>query len=170
MKKLDFNLVLIGFMGSGKTTVAEYLHGLLEMEVVEMDQVISLRQQMSIPEIFGKYGEEYFRDLETELLKELQEKTNVVISCGGGVPLREQNVQEMKKNGTVIWLTASAETIYELVKEDQNRPLLKDRMSVEGIARLMESRREKYERASDILIATDGKTIEQIGEESLENL
>ena len=59
MKKLDFNLVLIGFMGSGKTTVAEYLHGLLEMEVVEMDQVISLRQQMSIPEIFGKYGEEY---------------------------------------------------------------------------------------------------------------
>lgn len=135
MKKLDFNLVLIGFMGSGKTTVAEYLHGLLEMEVVEMDQVISLRQQMSIPEIFGKYGEEYFRDLETELLKELQEKTNVVISCGGGVPLREQNVQEMKKNGTVIWLTASAETIYERVKEDQNRPLLKDRMSVEGIAR-----------------------------------
>lgn len=170
MKKLDFNLVLIGFMGSGKTTVAEYLHGLLEMEVVEMDQVISLRQQMSIPEIFGKYGEEYFRDLETELLKELQEKTNVVISCGGGVPLREQNVQEMKKNGTVIWLTASAETIYERVKEDQNRPLLKDRMSVEGIARLMESRREKYERASDILIATDGKTIEQIGKEILENL
>lgn len=170
MKKLDFNLVLIGFMGSGKTTVAEYLHGLLKMEVVEMDQVISLRQQMSIPEIFGKYGEEYFRDLETELLKELQEKTNVVISCGGGVPLREQNVQEMKKNGIVIWLTASAETIYERVKEDQNRPLLKDRMSVEGIARLMESRREKYERASDILIATDGKTIEQIGEEILENL
>ncbi|HIY18986.1 MAG TPA: shikimate kinase [Candidatus Blautia avistercoris] len=170
MKKLDFNLVLIGFMGSGKTTVAEYLHGLLEMEVVEMDQVISLRQQMSIPEIFGKYGEEYFRDLETELLKELQEKTNVVISCGGGVPLREQNVQEMKKNGTVIWLTASAETIYERVKEDQNRPLLKDRMSVEGIARLMESRREKYESASDILIATDGKTIEQIGKEILENL
>ena len=143
MKKLDFNLVLIGFMGSGKTTVAEYLHGLLEMEVVEMDQVISLRQQMSIPEIFGKYGEEYFRDLETELLKELQEKTNVVISCGGGVPLREQNVQEMKKNGTVIWLTASAETIYERVKEDQNRPLLKDRMSVEGFARLMGSRSEK---------------------------
>lgn len=94
----------------------------------------------------------------------------MVISCGGGVPLREQNVQEMKKNGTVIWLTASAETIYERVKEDQNRPLLKDRMSVEGIARLMESRREKYERASDILIATDGKTIEQIGEEILENL
>ena len=94
----------------------------------------------------------------------------MVISCGGGVPLREQNVQEMKKNGTVIWLTASAETIYERVKEDQNRPLLKDRMSVEGIARLMESRREKYESASDILIATDGKTIEQIGKEILENL
>lgn len=93
----DFNILLIGFMGAGKSTVADYLKEAYSMEVVEMDQIIAKRQGMSISDIFEKHGEEFFRDLETNLLIEMQSRSNVVISCGGGVPMRERNVKEMKK-------------------------------------------------------------------------
>lgn len=109
----DFNILLIGFMGAGKSTVADYLKESYSMDVVEMDQIIARRQGMSISDIFEKYGEEFFRNLETELLIEMQSRSNVVISCGGGVPMRERNVKEMKKNGRVVLLTAEPETILE---------------------------------------------------------
>ena len=99
MNELDYNIVLIGFMGSGKSTVSAYLKKAFDMDVVEMDQVIEKEQGMRIPEIFEKYGEEYFRNLETQLLINMQSKHNVIISCGGGVAMRERNVVEMKKNG-----------------------------------------------------------------------
>ena len=79
---------------------------------------------MSISDIFAVYGEEYFRNLETDLLVELQEKSNVIISCGGGTPLRDNNVAEMKKNGRVVLLTAKPETIYERIRNSHDRPLL----------------------------------------------
>ena len=93
-----YNVVLIGFMGVGKSTVSQYLSTMYAMDAVEMDQLIAQQEGMSIPEIFRIHGEEYFRDLETGLLIRLQGRTNVVISCGGGTPLREWNVAEMKKN------------------------------------------------------------------------
>ena len=123
-KLFSYNIVLIGFMGSGKSTISEYLHTLFDMEIIEMDQMIAQREGMSISDIFETRGEEYFRNLETSLLIEMQERSNVVISCGGGVPLREQNVVEMKKNGRVVLLTASPETILERVKDSHERPLL----------------------------------------------
>ena len=83
-KLFDYNIVLIGFMGAGKSSVSEYLSAVFAMKVVEMDQVIANREQMSIPDIFDAYGEEYFRDRETELLVEMQSHRNTVISCGGG--------------------------------------------------------------------------------------
>lgn len=159
------NLVLIGFMGAGKSTVAEYLSKNFSMEIIEMDQVIAQREHMSIPEIFSTHGEEYFRNLETNLLKELQTKTNKIISCGGGAALRAENVAEMKKNGKVVLLTANPETILQRVKYDNSRPVLNGRKNVEGISELMEQRREKYEAAADLVISTDHKTIQQICEE-----
>ena len=111
-KLFDYNIVLIGFMGAGKSTISDYLSTVFDMEIVEMDQLIADREEMSIPDIFATYGEEYFRNLETNLLIEMQDKKNVVISCGGGVAMRERNVEEMKKNGKVVLLTASPETIY----------------------------------------------------------
>ena len=95
--QFTYNIFLIGFMGSGKSTVADYLCEKFDMDVVEMDQVIAERERMSISDIFEKHGELYFRDLETKLLVELREKTNTVVSCGGGVAMRECNVTEMKK-------------------------------------------------------------------------
>ena len=125
---------------------------------------------MSIPDIFATYGEEYFRDLETSLLVELQDRKNVIISCGGGTALRENNVAEMKKNGRVVLLTASPETIYERVKDSDDRPVLKGRKNVDGIAELMEQRREKYEAAADIVVQTDHKTVLQVCEELVQRL
>ena len=87
-KLFDYNIVLIGFMGAGKSTISDYLSTVFDMEIVEMDQLIADREEMSIPDIFATYGEEYFRNLETNLLIEMQDKKNVVISCVGGLSMR----------------------------------------------------------------------------------
>ena len=156
-KLFDYNIVLIGFMGAGKTTISDYLSTVFDMEIVEMDQVIEEREEMSIPDIFATYGEEYFRK-------------NVIISCGGGTALRQRNVEEMKKNGRVVLLTASPQTIYERVKDSDERPVLKGRKNVEGIAELMEQRREKYEAAADLVVQTDHKSVLQVCEELVQRL
>ena len=169
-KLFDYNIVLIGFMGAGKSTISDFLRTVFAMEVVEMDQIIAEREGMSISDIFETYGEEYFRNLETELLIEMQSKTNVVISCGGGVPMRERNVVEMKKNGRVVLLTAKPETILSRVKDNHDRPLLEGNKNVDFIAGLMEKRREKYQAAADIVIETDGKDKLEICEELVQRI
>lgn len=169
-KLFNYNIVLIGFMGSGKSTISEFLKTAFAMDVIEMDQIIAEREGMSISDIFEVYGEQYFRDLETNLLIEMQSRTNVVISCGGGTPMRECNVVEMKKNGRVVLLTAKPETILDRVKDSHDRPLIENNKTVSFIAELMEKRREKYEAAADIVIETDGKDELQICEELIHRL
>ncbi len=164
-KLFDYNIVLIGFMGAGKSTVSDYLSTMFAMDIVDMDQVITEREEMSIPDIFSTYGEEYFRTLETELLIEMQSRKNTIVSCGGGAALRERNVAEMKKNGRVVLLTASPETIYERVKDGEDRPMLKGRRDIDAISELMEQRRERYEAAADVVVNTDGKSVLQVCEE-----
>ena len=166
----NYNIFLIGFMGAGKSTISDYLKNALAMDVVEMDQCIVERQGMSISDIFETYREEYFRELETNLLIEMQSQSNVVVSCGGGVPMRERNVVEMKKNGRVVLLTAKPETILERVKDNHDRPLLENNKTVPFIADLMEKRRAKYEAAADIVIQTDGKSELEICEELIHRL
>ena len=166
----NYNIFLIGFMGAGKSTISDYLKNALAMDVVEMDQCIVERQGMSISDIFETYGEEYFRELETNLLIEMQSRSNVVVSCGGGVPMREHNVAEMKKNGRVVLLTAKPETILERVKDNHDRPLLENNKNVSFIADLLEKRRAKYEAAADIVIQTDGKSELEICEELIHRL
>ena len=128
------------------------------------------RKGMSISDIFETYGEEYFRNMETNLLIEMQEKKNVIISCGGGVAMRERNVAEMKKNGRVVLLTAHPQTILDRVKDSADRPLLNGHKNVEYIEQLMEARREKYEAAADIVVDTDNKTVLQICEDLIQKL
>ena len=169
-KLFDYNIVLIGFMGAGKTSISEYLKTLFAMDVIEMDQIIAEREGMSIPDIFEVHGEQYFRDLETNLLIEMQSRKNVVISCGGGTPLRECNVVEMKKNGRVVLLTASPETIFDRVKDSHDRPVIENNKNVPFIADLMEKRRTKYEAAADIVINTDGKSLIEVCEELVQKL
>jgi shikimate kinase len=170
MEQLNQNIVLIGFMGTGKSTISKALSKMYGMEIVEMDEIIAKREGMSISDIFATYGEQYFRDAETNLLIEMQSRKNVIISCGGGTPLRECNVVEMKKNGKVFLLSAKPETIFERVKNDHSRPLLENNKTVDYIAEFMESRREKYEAAADFVIMTDHKSRQTICEEIISHL
>ncbi len=156
------NIFLIGFMGAGKTSVAQCLQQMFHMDVIEMDQVIALREGCSIPEIFDRYGEAYFRDLESNLLREISKSRGQIVSCGGGAILREENIKEMKRSGKVVLLTASPETILKRVGTDESRPVLKGRKTVDGISQLMEQRRAKYEAAADLIQPTDSLSIQNI--------
>lgn len=168
--KLNYNIFLIGFMGSGKSTIARRLQNRLNRELVEMDERIVKEQGMTINEIFAKYGEDHFRDIESQLILNLGNQEASVISCGGGVIVRPQNAEYMKKSGKVVYLTAAPETIYSRVKNSTDRPILNGHMNVEYIAELMEKRSAKYHAAADLEVATDGKTAEEICEEIITRL
>ncbi len=154
-------------MGAGKSMIARALVKKTGAESAEMDELIERQQGMAITEIFQKYGEEHFRNLETELLRSLAEKTDLIVSCGGGSVLRDENAALMKENGCIVLLTATPETIYERVKDSKNRPVLNGNMNVAYIRELMEKRRARYEAVADIRIATDGKDADIICEEIL---
>lgn len=164
------NVFLIGFMGSGKSTVAMCLAKNYGMDMIDMDQLIVEREGMSISDIFTQKGELYFRDAETKLLIELEEQQDKVVSCGGGIVLREENVQAMKKCGQVVLLDAKPETILERVKDDDNRPLLRGNKNVQFIRDMMEKRRHNYERAANFIIHTDGKSADEICKEIIEKV
>ncbi|MCQ2507963.1 MAG: chorismate mutase [Dorea sp.] len=169
-KVFDYNLFFIGFMGCGKTTVSEYLRDYFHLNYMEMDQELARREGMSIPEIFASQGEQYFRDKETALIYELEGVKNTIVSCGGGAVLRKENVSSMRKSGKIILLTASPEELYQRLKDTTDRPLLRGRMSVEGIGELLEERRPRYDGAADLVIKTDGKSIQQIASEIVSKL
>lgn len=162
---LPCHLYLIGFMGTGKSTAAFELSRLLKVSRIEMDQMITDREGMEITEIFSLHGEEYFRDLETDTLRELVKKEPSVISCGGGIVLRRENIDLMRKKGRIILLTAAPKTILSRIGMDNSRPNLKGRMSEEGIRELMKKREEFYQAAAQITIKTDKKTPKEISEE-----
>ncbi|MCI8876765.1 MAG: shikimate kinase [Lachnospiraceae bacterium] len=164
------NIFLIGFMGTGKSTVSKELKKMLSMECMEMDDMIVERQGMPISDIFEKYGEDYFRDIESGLLVELKEKNNVIVSCGGGVVLRRENIGHMKDSGRVVLLSATPQTVYDRVKNTTSRPVLNGNMNVGYIGELMEKRREKYEKAADIVIVTDGKSTKEVCREIVDAL
>ena len=165
-----YNIFFIGFMGVGKTTVSSYLSEMLNRKYIEIDQYIEQQQNITIPEIFEKYGETYFRDLETETLKMLKSLDNTIISCGGGIVLRKENIDLMKKQGKIILLTATPETIYDRVKLSNERPILNNNMNVEFISSLMEKRKEKYLSCADFIIDTNYKNIEKVCEEIISNI
>ena len=165
-----YNIMLIGFMGSGKSTIAKYLSHILEMQDLETDEFIVKREDMTINEIFQRKGEEYFRRCENNALRELETRQGIIISCGGGMPMKDENVALMKKNGKIVLLTASPETIYERVKYSNERPLLNGNMNVEYIKDLMEQRKDRYESIADIVVDTNNKPIHVIAEEVVSKL
>lgn len=162
MKK-DQNLVLIGFMGSGKTSVGLKLSYRLRMRVEDTDKLIERRGGKSISDIFATEGEEAFRKKETALLSELGErKSNVIYSLGGGTPVREENRALIKKLGFVVFLRIRPEMVYERLKGDTTRPLLQCENPLERITELMEARREAYESCADLIVDVDDLSMEEI--------
>ncbi len=159
---------MIGFMGSGKSSVSLQLADMTGLPKAEMDQILTDREEMTIAEIFANKGEPYFREQETELLREFGTTGPQIISCGGGVVMKEENVQIMRKSGTIVCLAATPDVIYERVKDSRERPLLNGNMNVEYIAELMEARRPFYEKAADITIETSHMRIDKVAEAILE--
>jgi len=168
---MNKNILLTGFMGTGKTTISHELHRMTGMEETDLDAYIVEKAGSSINEIFEKQGEQFFRNLETESLKELLNKSRkLILSCGGGTVLRPENVDLMKQNGKVVLLTAEPQTIYDRVKNNNERPLLNNNMSVGYITELLEKRNAAYFQAADIIIRTDGRNITDICKEILNKM
>ncbi len=153
--EINGNLALIGFMGSGKTTISNALSKITGFKEVDVDQYIVKKAGMPISEIFKKYGEEYFRKLETQALKELQNRQGQIISCGGGAVLKDENVEILKSNSLIVRLEATPETIFERVKDSTTRPLLNGNMSIERVKELMASREPRYSSVADITVNVD---------------
>ena len=157
------NLVLIGFMGSGKTSVGLRLSYRLRMPVEDTDKRIERREGCSVSEIFAREGEAYFRRLETELLRELAEEAHgTVFSTGGGTPVCPENRALLRRLGKVVWLRVRPETVYERLRGDTTRPLLRCADPLERIRGLMEERREAYASCADIVLDVDEMEMEQI--------
>lgn len=157
------NVVLIGFMGTGKSTIGKALAGRLGWQFVDTDQKVEERQGITISEMFATLGESAFRQVESDTLDRVLEQSAQVISTGGGAVLAERNRLSMKKDGYVIALKAAEETIIERVKHDQSRPLVQGDVE-ERVHKLLETRRNAYDFA-DLIIDTTGVSVEEIVEQ-----
>lgn len=157
------NLILIGFMGSGKSSLGRYISG-QGYRLIDTDGYIEDKLGRAVSDIFAVEGEEYFRSLETRTLEELLESgaQNCVIAVGGGLPVREVNRTLMHRLGTVIYLRAQPTTLEFRLSGDKRRPLLRGGKLRERIDSLMAERKDIYESAADIIIDTDGFTFEEI--------
>lgn len=161
------NIVLIGFMGTGKTTIATTLAHRLKMRYVSTDDLIEKKEKRTINEIFTKSGEEYFRDVESSVIKEVAAMENVVIDAGGGAVIREDNLANLKSCGIVICLMADEETIIERTKKYKHRPLLNVENPKRKLRELLAKRASFYAKA-DYTIDTGKLTIRQVVEKIVE--
>lgn len=158
-------IYLIGFMGTGKSSVSKLLGKMTGRKEYDLDLMIEEDAKKSIADIFREEGEESFRDQETKVLYQTKEISNAIISCGGGTVLRKENVQFMKEHGKILLLTATAQTVLDRVKNSNDRPILNGNMNVEYIENLMEKRRMIYQQSADITIKTDNKALVEIANE-----
>ncbi|TCT16907.1 shikimate kinase [Natranaerovirga pectinivora] len=158
------NIVLVGFMGSGKTTIGRLLSSAFTLDFLDTDALIEEKEQVSISDIFKYKGESYFRQSETNVLKSLldEEKHSIILSTGGGMVLKDENVKLMKEIGMVIYLSASPQTIALRLENDTTRPLLEGKDKLEFITKLLEDRQKFYKNAADYIIHTDDKSLEEI--------
>lgn len=161
------NIALIGYMGTGKTTIGKKLAKSLNLNMVDTDALIEEQQNRSIAQIFETDGEAGFRQLEGELLKVLVTKKDLLISTGGGIILDENNRQILKANTFLVSLTAKPESIYARVKDDTKRPLLQGGDPYHKIVTMMEERKPFYE-IGDIIIPTDEGTLKSCVEAIIE--
>jgi shikimate kinase len=162
------SIALIGFMGTGKTAVGRALAERLGKEFVELDALIERKAGRTIPEIFQQGGEIAFRELEIEVTKEAAEKKNAVIACGGGIVLNKINIDRLKKESVIIYLTTSPEVILKRTSTDENeRPLLKTTDATSTVRELLRFRKPFYERAADVSIDTSIPDISSVVEQIL---
>jgi shikimate kinase len=155
------NLTLIGFMGTGKSSVGRLVAQLLHFTYLDTDQVVEFRAHKSVSDIFRQDGEPSFRQWERIIVEELAHRKKTVISTGGGLPTDQANIDSLKSHSLVVCLWASAETIYERVRSHDHRPLLEGDNPREKIQQLL-SVREPYYRQADVLVNTERRSVREV--------
>jgi shikimate kinase len=155
------NIILTGFMGVGKTIVGTRLASDLGYAFVDTDTLIESDQHMTITEVFAKFGEPFFRDVEARIIREVMQGEGQVVSTGGGAVIRDMNRDAFKKAGLVVCLTARPETIYERIKHETHRPLLQTADPKAKIKELLDSR-EKFYAKADVIIDTSNMTVDEV--------
>lgn len=163
------NIILTGFMGTGKTEVGRELAQLKGMRLIDVDKEIEKSEKMTINDIFRQFGEQKFRELEAAAIERISRQDNIIIATGGGAVLTQQNIDVMKKTGVIICLLATPETILRRTSNTTERPLLQVENPLEKIKELLNFRKPSYEKA-DIMIDTEEKTPLQIAEEIIEKI
>ena len=162
------NIILIGYRGTGKSTVAKILGQCLGWKVISTDAEIVKESGQSIPQIVEQFGWDHFRELETQMCRKLQDQTNLIIDTGGGLILKEENVKILKANGTFFWLTAEVPTIVKRISGDTHRPSLSGTKTfVEEIEDILKERTPKYQAAATHGIPTDQTSPNQIADSIL---
>ncbi|NLX62931.1 MAG: shikimate kinase [Tissierellia bacterium] len=169
-EKDSVNIVLIGMSGAGKTLVGKYISKILNKEFIDTDDVIINITGKTIDHIFKEYGEDYFRQMEKNTIKEVSSFYNKVISTGGGVVLDKENIRMLKYNGIIFYLSASVDTLYKNlslnIRKDDRRPLLKySKDLMEDIIKLYNNRKNLYISSADYIVNVDGKSYESVGNE-----
>ncbi len=164
------NITLIGFMGAGKTAVSEILAKRLKRPRVAVDELIVKLDGREIKEIFSESGEAFFRELESYVIAEAVRQKSLVIDCGGGAVLKNENVERLKSNGVIVYLKASPDALYERVKNQTHRPLLNVEDPRKRIAELLAARADVYEKTSDLIIDTDLKSPDGVAREVIRSL
>lgn len=157
------NVALIGFMGSGKTSVGRAVADLLGFRFVDTDELIEARTHKRITEIFEKEGEPAFRKLEGEVVTELADSRGLVISTGGGLPTNPVNLDNLKSHAMVVCLWASPEKLFERVRSQSHRPLLNVPDPLARIRELLRERTPCYKRA-DVLVTTEGRPVREVAQ------
>jgi shikimate kinase len=158
------NIALIGFMGTGKSSVGQIIAGQLHFTFLDTDQVIEANTGKTIPEIFSQEGEPVFREMERHLVEELANRTKTVISTGGGLPVNDASLASLKTHALVVCLWASPEKIWDRVHHQTHRPLLQDPNPLAKIRQLLAVREPCY-RQADVLVNTDFRSAKEVAQQ-----
>ena len=161
------NLILIGFMGSGKSSVGKRVAQKLDFHFVDTDELIERRMGKSVTQIFERYGEAYFRDLEKHVMRELAGRTHLVVATGGGSVIADENWGSWRRNGIIALLETDAETIHQRTRHHTHRPLLQGTDALVKIKSLLTERLRRYAMA-DFSVNTVGKTCDEVAKTVLE--
>jgi shikimate kinase len=158
------NIVLIGFMGSGKSSVGRRLATRTSHRFVDTDELVATRAGRSITQIFAEHGETHFRDLETAALLECVGRTGIVLATGGGIILREENRETLHRIGPVVWLDADPDALFERVSRNKKRPLLQTEDPRASFDTLLASRREIYAATADFRVDSTGESHDDVAQ------
>ena len=156
------SIVLIGMTGAGKSSVGACLHRRTGLALLDIDEVVASRFQMSISKIFAEHGEEKFREAETEVLRRMHIEEQTIIVTGGGIVLRKENVQFLKTKTLVVWLDGDEETLFARASRKKNRPLLQTKNPRKSFSEILSARRTLYAKIADIRVNTSVLTDEEV--------